>query len=244
MIPDDIQQKLQVFQNPDFRFEEKTHEYFLGPRQLVPFSTWIQDYVEPFDEAKIAPGYASKNSMTVQQVLDLWEHNRWVGTKTHEAIQGYYQDRSLSDVFNDQTHPDVAERYEKFLKIWRLRLMGLEAIGIELQVWCPKLGICGTIDLPAWHVGAQGVYVLDWKTNGTFSTNRGRNYKKMKGPFYDLWDNKENQYSLQISYYRLILEQAGIRTAGGAMVHLPPGAAPAEIYQAIDYRQRIRKLLF
>jgi len=244
MILTEIQQKLQAFANPAFRFVPETHEYFLGEQRLQAFSTWIKQVTEPFDELKVAGFSASKRGCTVQEVLDEWQWSRDLGTHTHNLIQGYYEGRTLSDAFNEDTHPDVAARFDKFLALRKLRLDNLTPLGLELQVFSEQYGLCGTIDFLGQHTTTGGLYVLDWKTNATLRMNNGPRYEKMLGPFSDLYATHENKYSLQIAYYRLILETAGIETAGGAIVHLPPGNVPANIVQAIDYRARLRPLLF
>lgn len=49
---------------------------------------------------------------------------------------------------------------------------------------------------------------------------------------------------MQISFYRVLLEEAGISTGGGAIAHLPPVRSPAQAYKAIDYRSRLRDVIF
>jgi hypothetical protein len=93
-------------------------------------------------------------------------------------------------------------------------------------------------------VPTQQLYVFDWKTNKAINSARDTIWRMMWGPFKDLADHEHNTYSLQISLYRMLLEEAGLPTGGGAIVHLPPGRAAAQVYKAIDYRSRLRDVIF
>ena len=240
----DIQARLQAFADPRFSFTADTHEYFLSGKPLLSFSTWIKDFTEPFDELKVAGFSASKRGCTVEEVLAEWKASRTLGTQVHALIERFYTrpNEPLTD-WQDQ-HPDVVARYAKFVKFHTERLHTLAPLALELQVFNEPAGLCGTIDYVGQHKDTGGLYVLDFKSNKEITRTAGRFTKRMRGALCDLYDLHSVKYSLQISYYRVLLEESGIPTAGGALVWLPPGDTPAEIIQATDYRKRIRSLLF
>ena len=240
MIPDRIQQRLLVFADPRFRFEAEAHEYYLGERLLTHFSEWIKQHKETFDAQAQAPRTAAKRGVSVEQVLAEWDRSQWVGTQTHEFIEAYYQDANAACAHDN----DVLLRCQKFLALHKGRLKDFLPVAQELRLFHEPTGLCGTLDFLGWHEPTQQLYVLDWKTNKAINTDQDTIWRMMWGPFEDLADHEHNVYSLQISLYRLLLEEAGIPTGGGAIVHLPPGQASAHIYQAIDYRRRLRELLF
>jgi hypothetical protein len=124
------------------------------------------------------------------------------------------------------------------------RLQDFLPVAQELRVFHESTGLCGTLDFLGWHVPTQQLYVLDWKTNKAINSDRDTIWRMMWGPFKDLADHEHNTYSLQISLYRVLLEEAGLPTGGGAIVHLPPGRAAAQVYKAIDYRSRLRDVIF
>ncbi|RZK32818.1 MAG: hypothetical protein EOO63_00070 [Hymenobacter sp.] len=241
MLPDWIKERLQVFADPRFRFEAEPHHYFLGERQLTSFSTWIKDYKQEFDREAQAPRTAAKRGLTVQQVLAEWDRSQWVGTKTHEFIEAYYQAPATAVWEPDK---EVQLRCQKFLGLHAGRLQEFVPVAQELRIFDEATGLCGTLDFLGWHLPTQQLYVLDWKTNKAINSDRDPIWRMLRGPFSDLADHEHNVYSLQISLYRILLEQAGIPTAGGAIVHLPAGRQAANIYQALDYRSRINSLIF
>jgi hypothetical protein len=242
MIPQHITERLQVFADLRFRFDEAAHEYWLGERQLTNWSAWIKNYKDVFDREAQAPRTAAKRGISVQAVLAEWDFSEWLGTQTHAYIERRYTwgpDAELRSA-----NQEVALRCEKFEQLRAGRLKDFAPVAQELRIFHEPTGLCGTLDFLGWHVPTQQLYVLDWKTNKAIGTDQGPIWRMLKGPFADLGDHEHNVYSLQISLYRILLEEAGILTAGGAIVHLPAGTAPGTIYQAIDYRSRLRNIIF
>jgi ATP-dependent exoDNAse (exonuclease V) beta subunit len=244
MIPNWIYERLKLLADPRLRFNAELHEYHLDQRQLTSWSQWIKQYKAGFDAQAQAPRTAAKRGLTVEQVLAEWERSNWVGSKTHEFIEAYYQ-ATGSDA-QPSPHPDmeVQLRCRKFLAAHAGRLQDFLPVAQELRVFHEPSGLCGTLDFLGWHVPTQQLYVLDWKTNKAINSDRDTIWRMMWGPFKDLADHEHNTYSLQISLYRMLLEEAGLPTGGGAIVHLPPGRSPAQVYKAIDYRSRLRDVIF
>lgn len=235
-----ITERLAYFADPRFTFDPAPHEYRLNDRLLTSCTSWLKDYTEPFVAAERAPGSARKAGCTVEEILAQWEHNRWVGTMTHEHIENYYNGRPSCTERDDA---EVQLRYGKFLQLDYERLHAFAPIGQEVRLFHEGLGLCGTLDYLAWHKQKQEAWVLDWKATKELGNDQTSQYRRMRGPFADLWDHKHNVYSLQISLYRLMLEAQFIPTAGGAICWLPGGDVPAQVIPAIDYRQRLRALL-
>jgi len=236
-----LRQRLAYFQTPDFVFDPEPHTYTLRGRELKSATTWLKDFTEPFVSAERAPASARKAGCTVDEILARWEHNRWVGTVTHEHIENYYN--GLPSI-GTETDPEVHLRYGKFLELHNRRLHAFEPIGQEVRLFHEELGLCGTCDNLSWLKAKEEAWVLDWKCTGAIGNDEDSQYRRMRGPFKDLWDHKLNVYSLQISLYRLMLEAQFIPTAGGAIVWLPGGDTPARVIPALDYRERLRTLLF
>jgi hypothetical protein len=244
MIPADITERLQFFADPRFRFDPEPHEYWLGERRLTNFSTWIEDYKKPFDRAGIAASTAAYRGCSAEDVLAEWDRSAWVGTKTHEFIEAYYQHAGVGELPRPHDDAEVQLRCRKFLEVHAFRLSEFLPVAQELSLFHEASGLCGTLDFLGWHMPTQALFVLDWKTNKAINTNASRSGRTMLGPFADLDECELNTYSLQNSLYRLLLEEAGIPTVGGAIVHLPPGQLPSQVYRATDYRARLRTLLF
>ena len=240
MVPQHIIDRLHVFADPRFRFDEDAHVYWLGERQLTNWSTWIKDYKQAFDREAQAPRTAERRGISVEAVLAEWDRSEWVGTMTHAYIEAAYQGPD-AEPYDDL---EVRNRCAKFERLRAGRLHDFVPVAQELRIFHEPTGLCGTLDFLGWHTPTQQLYVLDWKTNKAINTDRDPIWRMLSGPFNDLGDHEHNVYSLQISLYRILLEEAGITTAGGAIVHLPPGPGAPHVYQAIDYRTRLRSVIF
>ena len=228
-----IKDRLVYFADPRFTFDSEPHEYRLGERVLTSCTSWVKQYKQPFDAASIARSPSSRRGCTDQEILAEWERAGWVGTQTYEFIENYYNhDTQLTG----EEDPEVHLRCEKFLTLHFARLYRFAPIAQELRVFHEGLGVCGTLDYLGWHKEKQELWVLDHKTSKKIGTDQDSTWRRMLGPFVDLWDNELNVYSLQISLYRLMLEAQFIPTAGGAIVWLPGGDTAPRIISAIDYR--------
>lgn len=234
-----IKERLAYFVDPRFTFDPAPHEYRLGDRLLTSCTTWLKQYKDSFDAVRISESLSLQRGGSAEEIRAEWEHAGWVGTKMHEYIEDHYNGRDMGL----PAHPEVALRCKKFQAFRAARLLNYEPVGQEIRLFHEESGLCGTLDFLAWHPGVEQLYVLDWKSSKKIGTNQDSQYRKMYGPFADLWDHEHNVYSLQISLYRLMLEAQFIPTAGGAIVWLPGGDTPAQVIPAIDYRPRLRQLL-
>ena len=168
-----------------------------------------------------------------------------LGNKVHKWIEDFWTNME-ADLPED---PDVLSRVEKFLEIYESKFKNLLPLKSELKIFSKKWRLAGTIDQPflMWDSKKNKAIILigDWKTNKEFKDDnhpKGR-YKKLLRPFNTLFENHHNEYSIQISIYRIILEDVlGIETESGFLVHIGPDG-PAKIFPAKDLRQTLRLYL-
>jgi hypothetical protein len=171
-----------------------------------------------------------------------------LGTKVHKWIEDFWggEKRELDPEKDDER---LVERVGKFMELYDTRFKNLIPLTSELKIFSRKWRLAGTIDQPLlfWDEKMQKVFLIigDWKTNGDFKHDdhpKGK-YKKLLRPFSHLWENQHNEYSIQISLYRLILEdEVGIDTESGFLCHIGPDSDP-KIYPAKDLREPLRAYL-
>lgn len=207
-----IKERLSYFNDPRFTFDPGPHEYKLGDRVLTSATTFFKKHKEPFDAASIARSLSLRRGCTDTEILAEWERAGWIGTMTHEFIENYYNNALQLTGAED---PEVHLRCQKFLALHYARLHKFEPVGQEVRMFHEASGLCGTLDYLGWHKQTKELWVLDHKTSKKIGTDQDTTFRKMFGPFADLWDNELNVYSLQISLYRLMLEAQFIPTAGG-----------------------------
>ncbi len=243
-----MEDKLQYFLDPNFRFNEESHTYtYLDPKTKRPVQMFksvtgfISQFKEKFDSERIAKIVAKKQGKTVAAILNEWKEISDIalslGTDVHKWIEDYYNGTDPAE----PEHPEVLARVNQFRAIHEERLHKLTPIKQEFRLFSRKWGIAGTMD--ALFKIDQDYYVGDWKTNKKFTTDEDsksdKYAKKLLYPFEDLWDNSVNGYSIQLSTYRLMLqEEAGFETKGAFLVWIGPTEKP-KLYKTVDLRDRL-----
>lgn len=206
---------------------------------------FISQFKEKFDSDRVAKMVAKKQGKTVAAVLNEWKEISDtaldLGTLVHKWIEDYYNGTNPAE----PEHPEVLARVNQFKAIHEERLHKLTPIKQEFRLFSRKWGLAGTMD--ALFKIDQDYYVGDWKTNKKFTTDedskKDRYAKKLLYPFEDLWDNSVNGYSIQLSMYRLMLqEEAGFETKGAFLVWIGPKEKP-KLYKTVDLRDRLHKYL-
>ena len=247
-----MEEKLNYFLDPNFKFDEASHVYtYNDPLTLKPIQTFksvtgfIGQFKEKFDSDRVAAMVAKKKGVSKASILREWKETSDVamnlGTIVHKWIEDYYNGSNPAM----PTHPEVLKRVNTFLKLQADRLYKLTPVHQEFRLFSRKWGLAGTMD--ALFKMGNDYYVGDWKTNKKFTSNAdmdGDKYaKKLLYPFEDLWDNSVNGYSIQLSMYRLIMqEEAGFETKGAFLVWIGPNGKP-ELHKIVDLRDRLYSFL-
>ena len=139
---------------------------------------------------------------------------------------------------------EAVSRVEKFRTYYTERLTSLKSVFQEVKVFSRKWGYAGTID-GIFSIDGERLIICDYKTNKEFTTDSdwkgSRN--RLFEPFNDTFDNKHNNYSIQVSLYRLIIEEeCGIEMQDPFLLWIPP-KGPCKAFKAKDYRNKIRTYL-
>jgi hypothetical protein len=245
-----LESKLDYFRDPNFIFDEASHTYsYLNPDTGRPVQTFksvtgfLGQFKKPFDSEMIAGIVAKKRGVSKKIILAEWKEISDIalklGTNVHKWIEDYYngENPELPTVENEY------ERVQMFLKLYEDKLHKFKPLHQEFRVFSRKWGLAGTLD--ALFQLNDGIYVGDWKTNKKFTTDlqpEGRK-QKLLYPFNDMWDNSLNGYSIQLSMYRLMLqEESGYETNGGFLVWIGPNGKP-ELHKIVDLRDRLYNFL-
>lgn len=247
-----MESKLNYFKDPNFRFNEASHTYTYvdettgKPVQIFTSVTgFLSQFKEKFDSDLWAGRSAKKQGKTKEEVLNEWKVTSDIalelGTNVHKWIEDYYNGLDPED----PSHPEVLARVNGFKEIYSEKLHKFKPIAQEFRIFSRKWGLAGTMD--ALFFLDPDYYVGDWKSNKKFTSDEDSKNdkfaKKLLYPFEDLWDNSVNGYSIQLSLYRLILqEEAGFTTKGGFLCWIGPNQKP-KLYKTVDLRDRLYDFL-
>lgn len=259
-----IENKLAFFEDDErFVFNEEKHEYYYLSEDLNSriqtfrsATNLIEEFKEPFDSETKAKECSEGNNPKYKgrdpdEILLEWStkgsNAAALGTAVHQWIEffrGGFEPEIPEDLPETPQELSVKYRVERFKEIYEQRLHSVVPLRQEFRVFSRKWGIAGTMDDLGFVKLEDGLLVGDWKTNGKFATDEdfiGR-FRKLRYPFEDLWDNDINKYSIQLSLYRLILEEeAGIETKEGFICWIGP--EETKLFKTLDLRDRLRKYL-
>ena len=241
----ELEKKLSVFETRDFSFDEGSHIYKMNSIKYDSVTTFIKTFKVPFDREYWSKKKAEERGVDVSVILNEWQEKANVattlGTKVHKYIEDFWSGMNPEYPEDEK----LIDRVNSFRDIYEKKLHALLPLKSELKIFSKA----GTIDQPFlfWSQERQKAYLIigDWKTNGEFKDDnhpKGR-YKKLLRPFANLYENHINEYSIQISLYRLILEEeANIETEDGFLCHIGPDG-PAKLYRTKDLRQPLKAFL-
>ena len=247
-IKKDLARKLAVFKDSNFIFEEEAHTYHYKDIKYDSVTSYIKRFKTSFDREYWSKKKAIERGVDVSVILDEWQGKADVandlGTRVHKWIEDFWSGNPRELTEDDDQ--EFVERIGKFMDLYERKFKNLVPLTSELKIFCRKWKLAGTIDQPflMWDEKQGKVLFLigDWKTNKEFRFDdhpKGK-YKKLLHPFSHLWENHLNEYSIQVSLYRLMLEEEiGIESHGGFLCHIGP-EGPAKIHPIKDLREPLK----
>lgn len=259
---------IKKFDDPNFKFYEDSHSYYYGNTRYPSVSNVVDLFVKGFNgeywsfkkaKERWIDNYSESNNVhryeitddvikkNLPQVFELkkvilqeWEDNKNIacelGTAVHNWIEKFLKGLNPALPSDEK----ILIRVQGWIKVFNERLCKLDNIAHELKIFSNELEIAGTIDSV---FGFKGMPVIgDWKTNREFKTDEDRCYGNLLYPFKSCKENELNKYSIQLSLYRIILEDNGIESHYPFMCHIGPNGI-VTIHQAKDFRAELRKFL-
>jgi hypothetical protein len=246
-----LDSKLSIFKDPNFKFDELSHVYKYSNKKFDSVTTILKVFKEPFNKDYWSKQKAKERGVDPSIILNEWDEKSKtsmdLGTKVHKFIEDFLS--GLGPEIIEGEDPIYDDRVKKFMDVYEKRIKYLLPLESELRIFCKKWRLAGTIDQPFLYLNPKtGKFIIiigDWKTNGDFThdTHPKGKYGKLLRPFNWLYQNNLNEYSIQISMYRLILqEEIGLETEDGFLCHIGPNG-PAKIYKCKDLREPLKHYL-
>lgn len=207
------------------QFNEEFHRYTWleePDTKLTSVSTLIGYYHEEFDEQKHSKRIAEKRKITQEEVLKEWEDK-----KVKSQIKGtLYHKKKEDEVLNRSgvfRHKEEAGLKQAF-DITELK----PGVYPELIVYHPEYNIVGTADLVIIY-NDNTFDLFDHKTNAKLEftgfpvynpKSFKREPKKMFSPLQHLDDCNGIHYTIQLSSYAFMLEEAGYECRSLTLHHV------------------------
>lgn len=234
--------KLKVFDDPNFKFDPVEHKYTLDGEHFISVTQFISRFHKEFDSDYWSKVKAEQAGISQEEMLAQWkalnDRANFVGSAMHNWIENYF-----NQVWQElPLDLDVIDRINKFNKIYATSLYKLKPIKFEQRIFSRKWKIAGMMDALFEYNG--NVFIVDWKSNSKWTHDGHEKGKKepLLYPFNDYYKNHLNEYSIQVSLYKLILREIGIEIKTAYLVHIP-SYEEATIYKTHDFSNILEEYL-
>ena len=189
------------YRDRNVNFDSELHVYNINGVEHKSVTTLVEDCFEQFDADYWSRKKAPSLGMTPQEVKTMWKRKgdeaRNLGKQMHEKIERYYMGmpNTLDETYS--LFCQFAQQYD--LKPYRT----------EWSIYDENNKIAGTLDFLDFSDGKFTIY--DWKRSnkvivGGLPDKVSRWGKHALYPISHVHDTSFWHYSLQMSFYRYILE--------------------------------------
>ena len=187
----------------ELEFEPGRHIYKVAGKVYPSTSSKIKKHTEPFNAVKWSKIIAKKRGRTPQEIMQEWDHKRDKaaenGTRVHDYAEHWWTNKKRKPLCEQEK---AAKYFLEFVDSDE----DLELVWCELQMFTRVFGYAGTTDLVLRRKSTGKLIIVDYKTN----ENLDKTYQHLLPPFDFLDNNPYNKYQLQLSYYQIMLEEAGL----------------------------------
>lgn len=210
-------------------------------------------YKHKFDAEAVAKAYARKHGETPEYWIRTWEENRdrslERGTGIHDSKEQLMLGRGL-DKFQGKVVPVHNPDFTMDSRAIKNLIDLPDGVYPEIPIWNHAWRISGKLDKLILETinGRRWAHIEDFKTNKSIDKvsyqNRQGEYKRMLGPVGHLMDCSWVHYTLQLSFYQFIMEQAGFLVGERTLIHIPHPirddagnilAQPADVLYKLPY---------
>ena len=239
---EDVLKRLKIFDDPNFKFDPEKHKYTLNGEHFISVTQFISKFHKPFETDFWSKKKAEEAGISQDEILLEWkklnDRANEIGTATHNWIENYFN-RLHQDLPLDV---DVIDRINKFNVAYCKWLHKMKPIKFEQRIFSKKWKIAGMMDALFWYNGC--VFILDWKTNKKFThdEHEAGKFEQLLFPFDNFYKNHLNEYSIQVSLYKLILQEIGIDIKACYLLHIGPNSE-AQMYKALDLSNELESYL-
>lgn len=244
------------------KFDPELHRYTVGGKVFPSVSGLIKAFVEPFNTKLISKMCAKAEGISQKEILDRWEKIKVdacnYGTRVHDFAERYVIDRynlnSDLKYYGVYQHlkpgEELTPKEKAVIKFWDDKPEFYVPIILELQMYSEQYEYAGTADIILLDTRDMSLVIGDYKTNKDLFKNYKN--KSLLGRFSHMLDMPLSKYELQLSFYQILLEQAGFKISRRFLCWVqeekdeykkPTGEGFYTIYNTPDHTEELRQHL-
>ena len=251
-----ITKELAKFNN--IKFHDKEHKYYLNGIRTKSVTSVIGEYKHPFDKEYWSKKKADERGITQEEIIKEWKYKADFSCEKGSAFHEYVENFLTNKVFPFPEHKitkaldgeenmieckkaveKLTKLFDKFYKDSFGRLIPVRA---EVVVGDEEWGVTGMIDQLFYNEKSKKLEIWDWKTNKAI--NKKNKWQQFKEPLSHLDVCELNTYSLQLSFYKLIVERNTELEIGDCyIVWFNENNETYKIMKCYDFRDEILKIM-
>mgnify|MGYP003124373164 FL=1 len=251
-----IIRELAKFNN--IKFHDKEHIYYLDGVRTKSVTSVISKYKHPFDKDYWSQKKADERGITKEEILKEWKYKADFscekGSAFHEYAENFLTNKlfpfpehkiteALGSVENMLECKQAVNKLTKMFGEFYEKSFGkLIPVRAEIVVGDKEWGVTGMIDQLFYNEKSKKLEIWDWKTNKEIK--KYNKWQQFKEPLSHLDVCELNTYSLQLSFYKLIVERNTELEIGDCyIVWFNENNETYKIMKCYDFRDEILKIM-
>ena len=240
------------------KFHDEEHKYYMDGKRTDSVTSVIGKYKHPFDKDFWSKKKADERGITKEEILTEWKYKADFscerGSAFHEFAENYlankvfpFPEYKITNALGSEDNmleckEGVYKLIEMFKKFYDDSHGKLVPVRAEVVVGDVEWGITGMIDQLFFNEKSGKLEIWDWKTNKAIK--KENKWQKFKKPLSHLDVCELNTYSLQLSFYRLIVERnTELELGDSYIVWFNENNDTYKVMKCFDFRDEILKIM-
>ena len=240
------------------KFHDEEHKYYMDGNRTDSVTSVIGKYKHPFDKDFWSKKKADERGITKDEILAEWKYKSDFscerGSAFHEFAENYlankvfpFPEYKITNALGGEDKmleckEGVYKLIEMFKKFYDDSHGKLVPVRAEVVVGDGEWGITGMIDQLFFNEKSGMLEIWDWKTNKAIK--KENKWQQFKKPLSHLDVCELNTYSLQLSFYRLIVERnTELELGDSYIVWFNENNDTYKVMKCFDFRDEILKIM-
>ena len=251
-----ITRELAKFNN--IKFHDKEHIYYLDGKRTKSVTAIIAKYKHPFDKDYWSQKKADERGITKEEILKEWKYKADFscekGSTFHEYAENFltnklfpFPEHRITKALGGVEHMlecrEAIDELKKMFNDFYDKSFGkLIPVRAEVVIGDEEWGVTGMVDQIFYNEKSKKLEIWDWKTNKKIG--RDNKWQQFKEPLSHLDVCELNTYSLQLSFYKLIVERnTELELGDSYIVWFNENNDKYHIIKCFDFREEILKIM-
>lgn len=206
----------------DLEFHELTHTYKVKGKILPSVSSLIKNFYDEFDTKNEAIKYANKRGFEIEDVELSWKGEGDIASTKGTRVHNFGEDYAKWKYFKIGEKPKpTCKQCLAIIEFWNDLPSYLIPVAFEIQMYSEEYGYCGTADILFYNTLDDTFVLGDYKTNKQLFGNPQFDKPLLHiNKEFQLVQNNFGKYTLQFSFYQILLEGIGLEISSRILIWL------------------------